>query len=324
MSPNPKIGVYFSANDVVYNWTIAFLNSFRAFNPNLRLILIPFNDNCKRLLALRDIYDFDVYQDPTFARLEALGQAFELGHTATGPYWFRRFAAFWGPLDRFMYLDARQVILADLQPLIMALDDHKFEFLHYDCALNQVYEPGPFRQSLLRQGRGRGFNSGRWISYRGLFSIDKFEELAANALKIRDQLNPRNTDQAFINYCCDTKPVCYGHLAEVAGKICQNGWARQPGQIYHYNGKYYLWDYGGLDHKKQVILIHWAGCKSNFLMPRRNFYRKYLLEHNSPLEKLYLNFTLNTQSLPQIFFEPLRRNRIFNTTYHHLVRILHN
>jgi hypothetical protein len=166
-----------------------------------------------------------------------------------------------------MYLDARQVVLANLTPLITALDQFGFEFLHYDCAINQVYEPGEFRQQLLRQGRGRGFNSGRWASRKGLFSLEDFEKLAAQALKIRDQLNPRNTDQAFINYCCDMKPVVYGHFAEVIGGICQNAWARQSGHIYQENGKYYLWDYGGLDHKKHVVLVHWAGYKWTNLLP---------------------------------------------------------
>jgi len=224
-----SIGTYFSANDIVYDWAIAFLNSFRTFNPDLRLILIPFNNQCDRLLQLKEKYNFEVYIDSSFARLEAIGQAFELGHTPTGPYWFRRYASFWGPLDRFMYLDARQVVLADLKPFIGSIDHYGFDFLHYDCAIDQVYAPGILRQELLRQGKGRGFNSGRWISRKGLFSIEEFEQFATDALQIRDQLNPRNTDQAFINYCCDMKPIRYGHLAEVVGGVCQQGWARQRG-----------------------------------------------------------------------------------------------
>ncbi|NJR32479.1 MAG: hypothetical protein HC778_06160, partial [Chamaesiphon sp. CSU_1_12] len=57
MSPDLKIGVYFSANDVVYDWAIAFLNSFRKFNPDLRLILIPFDDRCNRLFQLKEKYN---------------------------------------------------------------------------------------------------------------------------------------------------------------------------------------------------------------------------------------------------------------------------
>lgn len=311
-------GVYFSANDVVYEWVIALLNSFRIFNPGLRLILIPFNNQCDRLFRLQDTYQFEIYQDPAFSRLEAIGQAFELGHTPTGPYWFRRYAAFWGPLERFMYLDARLVVLADLQPLISALDDYAFDFLHYDCALNQVYQAGPFRQSLLRQGRGRGFLSGLWASRRGLFSIDEFERLAEDALKIRDQLNPRNTDQAFINYCCDMKPVRYGHLAEVVGGICQNSWAHQPGRIYRQDGKYYLWDYGGLDHKKQVVLLHWAGHKRNGLMPNHNLYIRYFSMNQTFVKRLRTVWSMKASRFYLTIFEYFRRNRFVNSTYHQI------
>jgi hypothetical protein len=317
MSQEQSIGVYFSANDKVYDWTIAFLNSFRTFNPDLRLILIPFNEECDRILQLQTQYDFDIYIDPSFSRLEAIGKAFELGYTPTGHYWFRRYAAFWGPLDRFMYLDARQVVLANLTPLITALDQFGFEFLHYDCAINQVYEPGEFRQQLLKQGRGRGFNSGRWASRKGLFSIEEFETLSAEALKIRDQLNLRNTDQAFINYCCDMKPVVYGHFAEVIGGICQNGWARQSGHIYQENGKYYLWDYGGLDHKKQVVLVHWAGYKSIVNLSKMKIFITFFMANQPHNKKLVFLLWIFWFHFALSILEIIRTNRYVNQLYHH-------
>jgi hypothetical protein len=325
MVEEQNIGVYFSANDKVYDWTIAFLNSFRTFNSDLRLILIPFNEECDRILQLQTQYNFEIYIDPSFARLEAIGKAFELGHTPTGPYWFRRYAAFWGLLDRFMYLDARQVVVANLRPLITALDEFGFDFLHYDCAINQVYEPGEFRQQLLRQGRGRGFNSGRWASRKGLFSIEEFETLTAEALKIRDQLNPRNTDQAFINYCCDMKPVVYGHFAEVLGEICQNGWARQSGNIYQENGKYYLWDYGGLDHKKQVILVHWAGYQWTTLFPKKLLLVSFTVKYKISL-LLYWNYAMSIlTNIDKILIKRLISQRKINCIYHSIQdKILQN
>jgi hypothetical protein len=313
-----NIGVYFSANDVVYDWTIAFLNSFRKFNPNLRLILIPFNKQCDRLLQLQSKYNFEVFIDPSFDRLEAIGQAFELGHTLTGPYWFRRYAPFWGPCDRFLYLDARQVILSDLTPLIDALDKFDFEFLHYDCAIDQVYQQGKFRQELLRQGKGRGFLSGLWASRKGLFSIDEFELLASNALKIREQLNPRNTDQAFINYCCDLKALRCGHFAEVIGGICENAWARQPGSIYQSDGIYRLWDYGGQDHKKQVVLMHWAGYKLRATMPNHNLLNRYFSQEMSVWDKSIFRIKNSCSYLFLSIVNGVRENQSINNFYHQL------
>ena len=317
MSPAQNIGVYFSANDKVYNWTIAFLNSYRTFNPDLPLILIPFNHQCDRLLQLQEKYNFELYNDDaSFSSLEAIGKAFELGHTPTGPYWFRRYAAFWGELDRFMYLDARQVVLANLTPLITALDQFNFDFLHYDCAINQVYQPGEFRQQLLRQGRGRGFLSGLWASRKGLFSLEELETLGEAALKIRDQLNPRNTDQAFINYCCDMKPVVYGHFAEVMGGICQNAWARQTGQIYQQHGKYYLWDYGGLDHKKQVILVHWAGYQWQDLLPQRKLLLMFCIKYNKYfiLQMHYILWLIFL--IPNFLMKSIISHKNINLMYH--------
>jgi hypothetical protein len=317
---NKLIGVYFSANDVVYDWAIAFLNSFRTFNPDLPLFLIPFNEQCDRLLTLQKNYNFQIYIDDSFSRLEAIGQAFELGYTPTGPYWFRRYAAFWGPLEYFIYLDARQLILADLKPFIEATEQFDFDFLHYDCALNQVYQPGNFRLEMLKQGRGRGFLSGLWASRKGLFCIEEFEKFAEDALKIREQLNPRNTDQAFVNYCCDVKPVRYAHFAEVIGGICQNAWARQPGKIYEEQGKYYLWDYGGLDHKKQIILLHWAGYKLNECMPNYYFYKKYFLKNKSLSYFFFVFFKSILNYFPNKVIKPLKKHRLFNQFYHKLIK----
>lgn len=319
---NPKaMGVYFSANDAVYDWAIAFLNSFRTFNPDLRLLLIPFNDACDRLLTQQDTYTFELYTDPAFERLEAIGQAFELGHTPTGPYWFRRYAAFWGPCDRFMYLDARQVVLADLRPVIQALDDYDFDLLHFDCALDQVYEPGEFRRSLLRQGKARGFLSGLWAARKGLFGIESLEHLAESALQVREHLNARNTDQAFINYCCDMQPVRYGHVAEVLGDLCQNAWARQSGQVYREGHHYRLWDYGGLDHRKQVILLHWAGLQLHTLLDRYFLLSSFFPTRGS-LPILFLKHAKYLiESAPFIFLYILKRNRLVNTLFHALKKI---
>jgi hypothetical protein len=314
------IGVYFSANDVVYDWSIAFLNSFRTFNPRLKLFLLPFNDQCDRLLKLKDLYNFEIYTDPSFASLEAIGRDFELGHTPTGHYWFRRYAAFWGPCDRFMYLDARQVVLADLIPVISALDRYDFDLLHFDCAINQVYEPGELRRDLLKQGRANGFNSGRWVSRRGLFTLNDFKHFAQSALEVRDQLNPRNTDQAFINYCCDIKPLRYGHIADVLGGICRTSWARQSGTIYKDNGRYYLWDYGGLDHKKQLLIIHWAGCRLSARMPQKSLFNTFFAQSKAYPSKFTLQCKDWLEFLYKTPIESLVQNRHLNIFYHHLIQ----
>ena len=184
-------GVYFSANDHVLPWALAFLKSFRVLHPQTPLYLIPFNDEVENLLGLARRYNFKVFEDPeSFSRLEAIGDAFELGHsTGLGRYWFRRYAAFWGPLEEFLYLDVRQVVLGNLNPFINAPSSYNLDLVHYDVAVDQVYEPSPMLTGFLQQARGRGFNSGRWASRKGIFTLEDFEKLGAEAVAKRDQLN---------------------------------------------------------------------------------------------------------------------------------------
>lgn len=269
-------GVYFSANDSVYHWTLAFLRSFREFNPKLTLYLIPFDDNCETIKSLSQEFNFKIYEDSSFEALENLGDAFELGHTNYGKYWFRRYAAFWGPLDVFMYLDCRQLILTDLNLVLDILVNDSVDFVYYDLAIDQVYEPGELRQQFLLQKEGRGFNSGRWASKKAVFSEDKLLQLGYEALNYRNQLNPRNTDQAFINYCIDKSPKLKTvHLKEYLGSYMQQGWAGQRGKLYKQHNKFYWWDYGGLEHKKEVVLLHWAGFGWNDDLPQKKWLNKY-------------------------------------------------
>ena len=319
MSDKMKRGVYFSANDAVYDWAIAFLNSYRAFNPDLPLFLIPFNEDYAHLYRLQTEYDFEIYTDPAFERLEAIGHDFELGYTPTGPYWFRRYASFWGPLDEFMYLDARQLVLTELLPFVTAPQEYGYDLMHYDCAIDQVYQPGPLRRKMLREHQARGFNSGRWASRKGLFTIKEFETLAAEALKVRDQLHPRNTDQSFINYCCDVKPIQYGHFAEVMGRTCQQGWANQPGSVYEDGGDYRLWNCGGLNHTYKVALLHWAGISKSSVMPERQWFTKYRHLRSSSLFYAFavvLNYLLYP---PFLLFQKIKWQRHINMAYHYLV-----
>jgi len=59
-------GVYFVANDRVIDLAIAFLNSFRKFNPTISLCLIPFRDDVSEISKLKEKYNFTIYSDLEF------------------------------------------------------------------------------------------------------------------------------------------------------------------------------------------------------------------------------------------------------------------
>ncbi|XOV91155.1 MAG: hypothetical protein ACFHWX_13190 [Bacteroidota bacterium] len=271
-----KRGVYFSASDQVLNWTLAFLKSFRLYNPELPLVWIPFNEDCDKTAELSKEYQFETFRDLSFGDMQALGQAYDLGHSSHGQYWFRRYTAFWGPLDHFIYLDARQVLLADLSPVFDLLQTDQYDFLYYDIAPDQVYTPGPLRKEFIQKKGARSFLSGFWGSRKGLFGKEEMLSLGYESMHHRDQLNPRNTDQAFINYCVDSKPgLKTGHIAELLGGYIHKGWANQRGRVYPKGKNYYLWDYRGLDHRKKVLFLHWAGFHWDDALPQSHILNKF-------------------------------------------------
>lgn len=317
-----SFGAYFSANDAVLSWAEAFLNSFRAANPHMPLYLIPFGEQTQKLRGMADRDGFLVFEDISFKALDELGKRFDLEHSPNNRHWFRRYAAFWGPLDHFWYLDVRQLILSDIAPYLEDLDRLGLDVIHYDTAINQVYEPGGLRDSLVSAGRGRGFNSGRWLSRKGLFTLDELIALGDAALKIRDQLNRRNTDQAFFNYCCDTKSVRTAQLAELHSDLASNTWARSHRVIYKHNDNWLVWDHGGLDHRKRLILLHWAGIKESPIMPHRKLFRAHR-DACAPLRTRLLNVAQDKTSAPFLYaFDKCRRNRLLNVTYKQIFPIL--
>lgn len=269
-------GVYFSANDKVYNWALGFLRSFRRYNPELLLYWIPFDDQVQKINSLQEEFNFQTYNDQSFKELEELGQAYELGHSPYGKYWFRRYAAFWGPLDYFIYLDGRFLVLDNLKPVLNLLTQHTLDFLYYDQAPDQVYKSNGLREGFLVKKGARSFLSGVWGGKSNTFSAQDMISLGYESLKYRDQLNPRNTDQAFINYCIDSRPeLRIGKISEWLGNTVHQSWARQSGKVYHQGEHYYLWDYGGLDHRKKVLLLHWAGYHWNDALPQSHILNKF-------------------------------------------------
>ena len=69
-------GVYFLANDHVLNWSIAFFESLRTHEPDMRLVMIPFDVRIEKIAALRDRYHFEIFDHPSLKALDELGRSF--------------------------------------------------------------------------------------------------------------------------------------------------------------------------------------------------------------------------------------------------------
>ncbi|MFC2101137.1 hypothetical protein ACFLRZ_04835, partial [Bacteroidota bacterium] len=108
MNTDRTKGVYFVANDGVIELAIAFLNSFRKFNPEIPLCLIPFSSDITRLSKLQAIYNFTIYENPDFIKFcEKVSRQFHgrvFGH-------YMKLAIWQGPFDEFIYIDTDILVM---------------------------------------------------------------------------------------------------------------------------------------------------------------------------------------------------------------------
>jgi len=307
-------GVYFLANDRILPWSKSFVRSFRAHNPDLPLCLIPFDDHAVETRELVRHAGGTVLEMPeVFARLERIGASLELGHTNSGKFWFRRYAAFSGIYDSFLYLDARIVVLADLTFFTLAPQQYEMDLVYYDTAIEQVYNPGPIRQGFVRAGRGRGFLSGMWASRKGLFSLEQMEAAGRKLCEVRQEMNARNTDQFFINYLCDSNQVKTAHVAALGGGLTNSTWARNCPEVYRdAKGTWRIWDFGRLQHGRRLPFMHWAGIALGPSMPHFRLFQNFQRLRGSPL----LSAWILASGFPGHALNAVRSNRLFNQLYH--------
>jgi len=306
--------VFVLANDAVADWFSAFVASFRTHNPQLPLRLIPFDEKTRRCEELIRRAGGEVYRDDAaFTALERIGRALELGTTPSGPHWFRRFAAFGGPFETFAYLDCRMLVLADIAGFADAAATFDVPLVHYDQMIDQVYDDGPVRREFCRQGLGHGFSSNIWASRRGLFTIAEMECAAQECVGVRSQMNPRNTDQFFLNYLCDSRGIRACHIADLDARYAHSAWANDRGTPYRdADGVWRKWDFGGLQHRKEVLFLHWAGIRLHPAMPHFRLHRRF----REPRASWPTNVMEACQMAAGGIFRSLRGNRLVNAAYH--------
>jgi hypothetical protein len=270
-------GFYCLANDAVLEWTIAFLESFRIHEPDGHLIIIPFDDNTERLEKLTHQYKFEFFQDKSLlSELDLIGSHFSDEYAQI--HTFRKFAAFWGRFDRFLFIDSDIVLLDRTEELFAAYLSSNCEFMYSDPNMEEVYEPGIFREEMIANYSAVGFNAGFFISSKNTISLEDLEALAETAQLVKDNFVTRNGEQPFLNYCVHTKKLKAKAFADVIDDLSEWTWAGlHPVSVS--NGIYRLND-------KKLPYLHWAALRCNAGMPHRSIFLRYRLNSLSLLSRL--------------------------------------
>lgn len=256
-------GICTLANDVVFDQVIALLNSIEAvMGSDFPVCIFPYDDRCDRLAAAiahrpqvqifadrAAIDDWDQQAKRVWDTHPTAKQRW--AQITSEPYHrfgtHRRFGAFSGPFERFVYMDADTLLLQDLTPIFELLDRHDwivYDFQHRD--LSHVYDhTSPKLREVFSADRldREIFCSGFYASKRGILSPEKLnfclEQLQAGEAEILYCMAP---DQTILNYwvmrsqlsiynlalelppsqitgCCVTSP----HFAMVGNQLCDRG-----------------------------------------------------------------------------------------------------
>jgi len=225
-------GICTLGNDVVYDQLVALINSIEAFAPDLPVCIYPYDhrtDNIAAFAATRP--QVQLYADqPSIQRWDEFVETLWAFHPTARDRWaavgstgihrmgtHRRYCAFDGPFDRFLYMDADTLLLSDPAPLFAALD--RYDWVTYDFQykdLSHVYDlDAPQFGTLFsaEQMARQSFCSGFYASRRGLFDpADSADILAALATDAAI-LYPMAPDQTLLNYLVMRRQVASCNLA---------------------------------------------------------------------------------------------------------------
>jgi lipopolysaccharide biosynthesis glycosyltransferase len=267
----PKRGIYFLADDGVYEWAKAFLKSLRTFNPDVLVSCIPFSDNIRQLEKLRKEHKFEIWQDDTLSTLDELGR--DLMHEDSKPWLahtFRKFAVFWSMFDEFLYLDSDIVVLSDLNQVLKLLANSDYDVLYAHRSLDKVYKPGCWRDEMIKKYECQAINAGVWASRKGLLSMDEIKNFAGIAKPLVHNF-ARSMEQPFMNFCFDLKRLRVHKISD----IYQGSIARWAGNDFLEIKLRSDKTIQAIANQKPIMLIHWAGYNLSADMPYADIYRHF-------------------------------------------------
>ena len=254
-------GIYITANDKVTDHAIACLNSIRLHDPEIPITLIPYDDNYQVIAQrLKQDYGVEVYPDLEFIdRLSKnLQQIFGSDFFAR-PNQFRKQACWFGPFEKFLYIDTDVVVFSQIGKALDALNE--YDFLCYDYqhkgGIQNVFSQKVIEENVFNEAELQDiFNGGFWASKKGLITeedlYEAFRECASHPEYF--DFSQKTSDQPIINYMILKRVQKRFNLVRKDGKGPGN-WAGMP--HFEYEGMRLIDPKVG----KPLDYLHWAGIR---------------------------------------------------------------
>jgi len=270
-------GICTLANDRIYDQLVALLNSIEVNGGKaLPVCVYPYDDNTERIKAEiaqrpnvelfddREVIDlWDNFAksawEPHPTAKERWLKAGSKGYHRFGTH--RRYCAFDGPFDRFIYMDGDTLLMSPLDRVFAQLDNYDcvvYDFQHKD--ITHVYEVTSsklleiFPQERLNQ---EIFCSGFYGSKKGLFDGERrnwlIEQLRAGEAEI---VYPMAVDQPLLNYMMMRSNFSIYNLALQLPKEERTGCCVTSPHFQALDNILY-------DHDKRLTYLHYIGLSSS-------------------------------------------------------------
>ena len=232
-------GIYTLANDKVYDQLVAFLNSIEAnAEENTPVCIIPYDDNMDRVRAeVERRPNVTIFDDQkSINRWDQFTQKIWDLHPSAKRYWHinkltkhpddyhrltmrRKFCAFDGPFDKFIFFDADVLVFNRLNYIFERLDQS--DWVVYDFLFrqpNQAFDLAAVKRLDLftEEQLSKVFCAGFFASHKGFFDHAEMETLLGY-LKQGEiaALVPRIPDQTITNYMAIRPGRSITNLAQV-------------------------------------------------------------------------------------------------------------
>jgi hypothetical protein len=231
-----KKGICTLANDYVYDQVLALINSIEVHaGKDMPVCIYPYDDNLERLRALaKERSQVQLFEDQTIIdRWDRWVATMWSHHPTAAEKWLavngkpgihrmgthRRFCAFEGPFDHFIYMDA-DTLLLDSPDLIFETLDSDVDWVAYDFQykdLSHVFDLDSKKLSLLfteEELRQKVFCSGFYGTKKSAVQPEDIEFYIQNlAQGDAEVLYPMAPDQTILNYFVLRKPISSVNLA---------------------------------------------------------------------------------------------------------------
>jgi hypothetical protein len=246
-----KAATVILANDRIHDWLVAFLDSFRAHNPEMALKVLPYDGRTATLKPLAARYRFELV-DYDFTAIDRFAKRLY----PFSPYHrlrLRKLAAFDIDVETIIYTDVDTIVLHDFAPLTGLLRPQVTEFIYASDSPDWVYKPNYREIETLRDAVL--FSDGFFVTSPRFISSAKVMEAVSRDLPLFRSIKVRRgVCQPVINFAVHTLGLKLRSVAEVTGEFSNETFYMGDG-ITAVGGQFFDPD------NKKMLLMHWAGPK---------------------------------------------------------------